>query len=100
MRTLLVIPISIALAVSACSLYWDDHHTANLTGPDAGNHYPDANVCLHHDGGSCFIPDAAHWPDAEVGSDGGCHDYPDAAFLPDGGIVVGVDAGSYGWDAH
>lgn len=101
MRTLsLVIPISIVLAISACSLIWDEDHTPHILGPDAGHHPPDASLC-HNDGG-CFIPDATdpYYPDATYGSDGG-HYYPDASVvLPDGGIVGDDDAGSYGWDAH
>ena len=86
MRTLLT-TISLALAISACSLYWDDKKTPRNgpTGPDANPFYPDADVIPNDAGGSgCHgsngYPDAGVWGvDGGFSIDAGTYGYPDAA---------------------
>jgi hypothetical protein len=89
MRTLWTI-ILLALAISACSLYWDDKKSPRITGPtapDAYPFYPDAHVINDAGGSGCHgdagHPDAGFWDDANVNQD-------DANVNP-------IDAGSYGY---
>jgi hypothetical protein len=92
MRTLLMI-IPVALAISACSLYFDDKKSPRLNGPtppDADPFYPDAAVFPNDAGGSgCHgsndYPDAGIWwgDDGGISLDAGSYSYPDAAYYPD-----------------
>jgi hypothetical protein len=89
MRMLLTI-IPVALAISACSLYFDDKKSPRLNGPtalDADPFYPDAHVIPNDAGSGChgsnYYPDGGIWDDdggiVLGGPDAGTYAYPDAA---------------------